>query len=332
MTDDLPPELPEDPVPPAPPPAVPMPPPVQPMAPPRRDDFAEALHWVFVGKAGIRAGWSLLIFFILAVIVAVFEIIVLAVLRFRPAQSVHTPIVMGTIELVQLGMVVVPTIVMALIERKRLLHYGFLDRHAVPRFFGGLAAGFLAATVLIGALFVGGWMSYDKVSLTGIGILGYAAEWGAVFLLVGLFEEASFRGYSQYTLTRGINFWGAAAIMSVLFGLVHMTNGGENVFGILHVMGAGLVLVLSLRLTGSLLWAVGFHASWDWAQSFFYGVPDSGLRVTGHFLTMSPIGNPVFSGGEAGPEGSVLSLVVLALVALGIWLHWRPKQPTERLP
>jgi len=42
-------------------------------------------------------------------------------------------------------------------------------------------------------------------------IYGYAAIWGVVFLLTGIVEEGSFRGFLQFTFTRGINFWWALA-------------------------------------------------------------------------------------------------------------------------
>ena len=38
-----------------------------------------------------------------------------------------------------------------------------------------------------------------------------------------------------------------------------------------------MVFCLSLWRTGSLWWAVGFHAAWDWAQSFLYGVVWNGM-------------------------------------------------------
>ena len=45
---------------------------------------------------------------------------------------------------------------------------------------------------------------------------------GAVFFLVGLFEEFLLRGYSLFTLARGIGFWPAALVLSGAFGLIHL--------------------------------------------------------------------------------------------------------------
>jgi len=67
--------------------------------------------------------------------------------------------------------------------------------------------------------------------------------------------------------------------------------------------------------TGSLWWAIGFHASWDWAQSFLYGVADSGLMVEYHLLGTHALGTPLMSGGTTGPEGSIFVLPLLAVIS-----------------
>jgi hypothetical protein len=85
------------------------------------------------------------------------------------------------------------------------------------------------------------------------------------------------------------------------------------------LLSAGLgsiVFCLSLWRTGSLWWAIGFHASWDWAQSFLYGVADSGLMIEHHLLGTHPLGPPLMSGGTTGPEGSIFVLPLLAVISL----------------
>jgi len=82
----------------------------------------------------------------------------------------------------------------------------------------------------------------------------------------------------------------------------------------------GLAFCLSIWRTGSLWWAIGFHAAWDWAQSFLYGVADSGILVQGRLFATHPVGRPVLSGGLTGPEGSVFILPTVALAAVVIQL------------
>jgi hypothetical protein len=111
-------------------------------------------------------------------------------------------------------------------------------------------------------------------------------------------------------------FWQAAWVTSAVFGLYHTSNSGENWIGILAASFIGFVFCVSVRVTGSAWWAIGCHAAWDWAETFLYGTADSGLQGQGHYLTASPAGNPLWSGGADGPEGSLLVLGVILLLLL----------------
>jgi membrane protease YdiL (CAAX protease family) len=105
------------------------------------------------------------------------------------------------------------------------------------------------------------------------------------------------------------------------FALGHLSNV-ESTLGLVEVGLTGLILCLSLWYTKSLWWAVGFHAGWDWGQSYFYGTPDSGLLIEGHLLASHPAGNPLWSGGTVGPEGSPLVVLLLVMVGIGMWMWW----------
>ena len=101
---------------------------------------------------------------------------------------------------------------------------------------------------------------------------------------------------------------------------IHTYNYGENWMGILAAAAIGFVFCVSVRLTGSAWWAIGCHASWDWAESYFYGTADSGFYARGHLLTSIPAGPALWSGGSAGPEGSVLVFLVILLLLGGFRL------------
>jgi membrane protease YdiL (CAAX protease family) len=216
---------------------------------------------------------------------------------------------------------------MALIERRRVAAYGFSPQHSLRNFVTGLASGVALLSLLVLSLRATGLLVFDARLLFGVSILRYGAVWLAGFLFVGLLEESFSRGYLQSTLARGISgtyrrlfgeqhanaagFWIAALILSFAFGYQHRTNPGESPLGLLSAGLAGFLFCLSLWRTGSLWWAIGFHATWDWAQSFLYGVPDSGLMAQGHLYATHPVGRPYLSGGLTGPEGSLLLLPVI---------------------
>jgi membrane protease YdiL (CAAX protease family) len=105
--------------------------------------------------------------------------------------------------------------------------------------------------------------------------------------------------------------------------LIHLKNDGEQWRGLLAAAFIGLFFCLTLRRTGNLWFAVGFHAAWDWGETFFYSVPDSGMVAPGHLLRSSLYGPDWVSGGSVGPEGSVLCLVVVAL----LWIEFSRMHP-----
>ena len=210
---------------------------------------------------------------------------------------------------------VIPAIVLAQVERRRWGAYGLpLQSTLFRRFATGAVWGFAAISLLMVTLSGLRCFSFGHIVLHGLRMLRFAAFWTVMFLLVGLFEEFLLRGYSQFTLTRGIGFWPAALTLSCAFGLVHLRNGGEHWPGILAAAFIGLFFCLTLKRTGNLWFAVGFHAAWDWGETFFYSVPDSGMVSPGHLLSSSLRGPQWLSGGSVGPEGSVLCFVVIALV------------------
>ncbi len=123
-------------------------------------------------------------------------------------------------------------------------------------------------------------------------------------------------------MARGVGFWWGALLFSFLFGFAHNSNPGETPVGLFSAGAIGLVFCLSLWYTGSLWWAVGFHAAWDWGESYFYGTSDSGLIVRGHLFGEHPTGKLLWSGGATGPEGSLLVVPFLIIIVLAMWLWW----------
>jgi hypothetical protein len=101
------------------------------------------------------------------------------------------------------------------------------------------------------------------------------------------------------------------------FAILHRDNPGETLAGLAGAGLIGLFFCLTLRRTGTLWFAVGFHAAWDWGESYFYSVPDSGTVAPGHLLKTSLHGPGWFTGGSAGPEGSVLLFILMALIWVG---------------
>ncbi|MFZ3334126.1 MAG: CPBP family intramembrane glutamic endopeptidase, partial [Candidatus Acidiferrales bacterium] len=212
--------------------------------------------------------------------------------------------------------VALATWIVARIEKRPLADYGIPPRGAFGiRFWEGLLWGFAMLSAIVLILRATGHFQIDSVALNGPELIRYALGWGAVFMAVAISEEFAFRGYWLFVMARRLRFWPAALFLSAIFGVAHLGNPGENVFGILQVVEIGLFFCLTIRLTGTLWFAVGFHAAWDWAETFFYGTPDSGLVGVGHYLNTSVNGSKWITGGSAGPEGSVIAFFVILICA-----------------
>jgi uncharacterized protein len=296
-----------------------------------------AIRKIFIGKDGLRAGWSLLIF------IAIFASIAFCVNvighKIHPAApgaakppseiSISSGLLL---ESIPFAMTLLVTWIMSKIERRPNGVYGLGDSRKFSHFLGGLVWGIICLSLLIFTLWKMGLLVFDGRLIFGKDILRYGAIWLIGFLLVGLLEEYLTRGYLQYTLTRGLagiyqwafktphsqefGFWTSAIIFSILFGLGHSSNPGESPIGLLSAGSAAMVFCFSLWRTGSLWWAIGFHTSWDWGQSFLYGVADSGTMVQHHLMATHPVGKPILSGGATGPEGSIFILAVLVLACV----------------
>jgi uncharacterized protein len=223
-----------------------------------------------------------------------------------------------------------PAVGIARMEERGFGAYGLPLRWAFGRFFGtGTLLGLGALSLLLAALHLFRCLSFDGVHLHGLRVWKFALFWAVFFLLVALFEEFSFRGYFLFALSRAAGFWPAALVSSLLFGYTHHSNHGETWLGAVGAGAIGLFFCFTVRRSGNLWLAVGMHASWNWGQSFLYGVPDSGMLEPGHLLQASLYGPGWLSGGSVGPEGSVLLFVLIAL----LWVlldRLYPRQPGPR--
>jgi uncharacterized protein len=286
--------------------------------------------WVFFGGDGLRTGWSAVLFVAIFFLLNQLADVVEAVLRLPTLYPgvPASPAAALVFELANVGAVILATWIMALIEGRAIRTYGYSGRARLIRFLCGCVWGFVALSAMVGALWKAHFLAFDATLIHGANAWMYGFAWLSIFILTGIFEESLLRGYLQYTLTRGIGFWWGALLMSILFGAIHVPNSGESPVGLFSAGAVGLVFCISLWYTGSLWWAIGFHATWDWAQTFFYGTPDSGMIARGSFMSEHPTGPLLWSGGPTGPEGSLYIIPVLLIMALAMWLWWRGRGVT----
>jgi len=286
---------------------------------------SSVFHRVFVGYQGIRAGWSIGIFFIMMGLLTAAFVLPTQYLLEKNSLPVNEmqPIQTGVGELAVFLGLLGASMIMAFVEHRPLVSYGLEGTRRFVKFLYGVLSGAAALSLLVGALYLFGFLVFDGQNMFGWKAIQYAFGWGAAFFLVGLYEEYLLRGYLQATLTRGIGFWWSALFLSVAFGCIHIFNKGESPVGICAAALVGIVFCVSLWYLKNLWWAIGFHASWNWSQSYLWGTANSGNVAEGHLFSVHPQGNVFWSGGATGPEGSFIIIPLLLVIAMLIWIIWR---------
>jgi hypothetical protein len=269
---------------------------------------------VFIGPDGLRPGWRVVLYF------AMFFLLSVGLGAFIPLRNLKPlPLIWRLLadECIRLISAVVPALIMAGIEHRQWKVYGLPPAKAFGKLFWvGAVWGLAGLTLLLLLMRSARVFYFGHPVLHGPRVIKFALFYAGLFLIVALFEEFCFRGYSLFTLTEGMGFWPAAIIMSLVFGGIHLGNRNEAITGALAAGAIGFFFCLTLRRTGTLWFAVGFHAAWDWGETYLYSVPDSGLSFPGQLMRPSFHGKDWLTGGPVGPEGSVLVFVAMVIVAL----------------
>ena len=282
---------------------------------------------IFIGSHGPRAGWRFAIYLVgFFAVLFLLSFLAKQILPRRPhAVPAIWGFLIGECELVLAA--ALPAVALARFEKRPFGTYGLPRRGAFGKQFRiGALWGIIAITLLLLVMRGAGAFYFGGLALHGPRVLKFAVFWGMLFLIVGFAEEFLFRGYSLFTLADGIGFWPAALLLSGIFGAVHLGNQGEAWIGGLAAACIALFFCFTLRRTGTLWFAVGMHACWDWCESFLYSVPDSGVVAPGHLLNSSFHGPHWLTGGSVGPEGSVLVFVLIALM----WVVFDRLYPAKR--
>ncbi len=292
---------------------------------------------IFMGPNGLRAGWRICIWLCLSIaFIAISVLFVnhIPVLK-RQVTGQHG---LGPVSLiVQEGSVVwgvfVAALIMAAIEGRKPGVYGLPATQAFKSYFWqGILWGLAMVSLLIGLIAVAGGYSFGSIALDTPLLVRNGILFLIGFLLVGFFEEFTFRGYMQFTLSTGIGFWPSAIILSALFGAIHLPNQGEGLVGALGVFVIGMFFCLTLWRTGNLWFAVGLHCAFDWGETFLYSVPDSGNAPVGSVSHSVLHGPRWLTGGTVGPEGSVFCFLIMALAFLVFLMLYRARPSLPASP
>src|SRR5437764_8821894 len=221
------------------------------------------------------------------------------------------------IEGIGFGAAIVASLAAAASQRKRLRDYGFSTGGALRHLLAGSAWGLGAVALTVGAIAAFGGFTMAGFHLHGTTLLGYAVGWLAAMFVLGASEEATFRATGMFTLGDAMGIWPAAVVTTLIFSALHyFGKPHESIADALSVGLLGFFMAFTIIRTGSIWWAVGFHALFDYAALFLFGSPNTAIRggepVATKLLTSAFHGPQWLTGGRTGIEASWLVFPILA--------------------
>jgi uncharacterized protein len=217
-----------------------------------------------------------------------------------------------------LGAAAANWVAMRIYEDGRLTQIGFdWNAAAVRNLLLGLAGGAGAAILVIG-----GPLAVRAAELQPVP--GTQADWAAIlFLIVVLLfgavgEEMLFRGFGFQVLMASVGPLGAILPVGALFALAHLGNLSVSWLALLNTFSWGVLLGYAFWRSGDLWLPIGLHVSWNWALPLL-GTNLSGftMNVTGYSVHWNV--PTLWSGGDYGPEGGILTSAILIALAVFLW-------------
>ena len=287
------------------------------------------------GESRLRAGWRILLFMAILMSIA-FGLQFLIKITFGGIPEDVT--LKGLVGTTMVAFAGTTTTILGrrFLDKKTLVSFGLkLDGQAVKDWLFGF---FLSALMAAGVFFIqlgAGLLEFEGFNPelnTGVFIRDFFLMFVTYCILVAWWEELVFRGYLLQNMMDGMGKLWAVIISCLFYGLVHAINPNAGVLSSTIIVLFGYLRLYGYLGTSQLWLSMGMHAAWNFFQGPVFGFAASGFE-TRTILIHSPVGPDLLTGGDFGPEGSVITIpiVLLALVAMRWWSPDQPKVPDPEL-
>jgi len=204
-------------------------------------------------------------------------------------------------------------------ERKPLSSFGFAFRNIGRD---------ISLAILLPILIMGS--TFAILVLSGqIQIVSFNFDvWKLLYFIVVLMfyaaiEELPLRGYLQRILLESIHPMWTVVWISILFGLMHISNQYFSVVELLNCMILGGMIGIYFVKKKNLWFPIVFHLSWNYFMGIFFGSSISGKSFGYSLLTIQSTGNELLTGGIVGFEGSLILLVISSISLVFIYRKYK---------
>jgi membrane protease YdiL (CAAX protease family) len=227
--------------------------------------------------------------------------------------------------------VLIASLAVVAIARRSMRELGYASNDAGKLLVAGSAIGAAAPMLLIAAIAALGGFTFGTFAMHGAQLAAYTLAWLVAMFGIGIAEEMTFRGPAFLLLGEAIGLWPAALVTSLIFALLHyFGKPGENLADALSVGLLGLFMAFTVMRTGSIWFAVGFHALFDYVALYVLGAPNSGNHagqpLPTRLLTGGYHGPAWLTGGKLGIEASWLVFPIIAVLFIAFLFAPRKTQ------
>lgn len=209
------------------------------------------------------------------------------------------------------------------VERRPLSTIGLTSPHGVAVFAKGLLVGALMMSAAVAGIWLTGVLRAGAIapafsSLTSIASIAVLL---AAFAIQSSAEEVLFRGWMLSAVAAKFGTVAAIIVSSAVFTLLHSGRHAGLLFSINVVLFALFACSWSLR-TGNIWGVMGWHSAWNWLLGVGFGLRVTGLdtHMPALLVQLTPLGPDWLTGGAEGPEGSVVTTIILSAgVGWNLW-------------
>ena len=222
-----------------------------------------------------------------------------------------------------LGTFLIIGIFMKFLDKEKFVELGFYTKNRGKEFVVGIGIGAIIMGIGYLSLILLKEINFEKITLD-YKELFYSI---LLFIIVAVVEEVLCRGYILRNLMYSFNKYIALIVSSLIFSLMHGFNPNVDLFALINIFLAGILLGLSYTYTKNLWFPIALHLSWNLFQSIF------GFNVSGQdiysVIEFSIVEKNILNGGAFGFEGSIFSVIAMILTIVGIFVYYQKEKNSK---
>lgn len=289
----------------------------------------------------LRAGWRILFFLFLFWIGAATIFVVKPLLGDISKKAFLGDYSLLIVAILGITASIAVPIARKYLDKKSFVSLGLkIDTHTFKDLFFGfflsaaMAGLFYLLAISLGLIEYQGINFQLSSSVQGLNFVAFmkVLSWGSLLLLllehilVGYWEELFFRGYLLQNMAEGMGWIKAIVISCLIYGIVHASNPNASLISSSIIVLFGFLRIYGY-LSSQMLWlSIGMHIGWNFFQGPIFGFAASGHQ-NATLIQHSLVSEKAWlSGGEFGPEGSILiiPIILLAMYAMKLYTRKRP--------